>query len=320
MDSQPAGKGPTTNSPENSPLPPPTKSTIEETKVSERSENKTTGQQDPTKETRREFRVFETLSLLSNAILILVGIGAVYVYNGQLGVMRDTLRVMKSSSDTNTEQVWRAISNLNWLARTMDGNLKEAQRSETESRKQARAALNASIEASRNDQRAWVGLKDPQVTLIPDKESIIKIQFSNTGKTPAISVHMVVEIKRTEDKGVICTQVFDPSIPADTKRWNCTGSQTGITITPTFAYSENMAKGNGVIMPGDITGNLGQHAPVLLTTQQYAQILTGKQRFYIAGTVWYKDVFQNSRSTDFCMVFDPRHMAMAACDTHNNAN
>jgi len=48
---------------------------------------------------------------------------------------------MKRSGSVATDQAWRAIGNLNWIARTMDGTLAQAER-----------GLNASIEMTRNDQ------------------------------------------------------------------------------------------------------------------------------------------------------------------------
>lgn len=144
----------------------------------------------PDSVTKREFRLFEIVSLGLNAGLLIVGAIALHVYSGQLSVMRGTLGEMKRSGESTTEQIWRAIDNINWLARSADLSQKTAQVASGLSAKQAREALDASIAASETDQRAWVGLqewrcdhcsKDRNTKFI----GAVVATITNTGRTPA---------------------------------------------------------------------------------------------------------------------------------------
>src|SRR5882672_2873622 len=59
------------------------------------------------------------------------------IYGCQLWVMRGTLDEMKRSGKSATDQMWHAIGNINWLARTTDESLKQAGHAIEESRKQS---------------------------------------------------------------------------------------------------------------------------------------------------------------------------------------
>jgi hypothetical protein len=74
-------------------------------------------------------RTIEWLQFGANALLGVIGIVALCIYGGQLSVMRGTLETMKQSSSQTTDQVWRAIGNLNWMAQSMDTSQKQNQRS-----------------------------------------------------------------------------------------------------------------------------------------------------------------------------------------------
>ncbi len=147
MNGQQASNNPSAKAPDNPRLPPLINPAVEKADVSTESTNIGATQQDPTKELKREFSVFQIASLAVQGVLAIIGIGALCIYGGQLGVMRGTLDEMKRGGVAATDQAWQAIGNINWLARTMDGSLQQAQR-----------ALDASIEISRTDQRAWVGV------------------------------------------------------------------------------------------------------------------------------------------------------------------
>ena len=57
-----------------------------------------------------------------------IGIAALIIYGCQLGVMRGTLSEMKTSGETSTQQMWSAINNLNWMARSVDWSQKTTQK------------------------------------------------------------------------------------------------------------------------------------------------------------------------------------------------
>ncbi len=132
--------------------------------------------------------------------------------------MQGQLDEMKRSGEQSTEQVWRAIDNINWLARSMDWSQKTTQKgiqaqvermdaARTDADKAAQNALQASIDIASEDRRPWVGLKDfvcKECSTQPDTTPPTKIPIGrpvimeilniggisgiieNTGKTPAI--------------------------------------------------------------------------------------------------------------------------------------
>jgi hypothetical protein len=64
----------------------------------------------------------------ANIVCAAVIMVATVIYAGvpifQLLAMRGTLSEMKRTSEQNTEQMWSAIGNLNWMARSMDWSQK----------------------------------------------------------------------------------------------------------------------------------------------------------------------------------------------------
>jgi hypothetical protein len=89
---------------------------------------------------------------------------------------------------------------MNWLARGMDTSTRQAQQAMATSQAQSKTALDASVEAARLDQRAWVGLAE--FTTIGGAETTdnghegfsyksVQIAIRNSGKTPAINLSVV---------------------------------------------------------------------------------------------------------------------------------
>jgi hypothetical protein len=109
------------------------------------------------------------------------------IYGGQLLVMKRTLDEMKGSGSNATQQANQVISNLNWLAQSMDGTLKQSQR-----------ALDASIQTSRLDQRAWLSSQIATPLFEEGKPMLVINEFSNTGKTPALGVQTCQVLEAVE--------------------------------------------------------------------------------------------------------------------------
>src|SRR5713226_9022985 len=96
------------------------------------------------------------------AIVILTA-GIVYFAHVQSKDMKD--------AGTQTDKIITADER---LAKAMENSVK-----------QAGDALNASIEASRTDQRAWIAIGTPSPTLKVGNPSILQVRIWNAGKTPA---------------------------------------------------------------------------------------------------------------------------------------
>jgi|ERR1035438_993017 hypothetical protein len=163
------------------------------------SRNKSPGGTNPADNVRK-ITWLEYVLAATNIGLVAVGIWALTVYSGQLKVMQGTLEQMRSSGSVATDQTWQAIGNMNWLARGMDTSTRQAQQAMATSQAQSKTALDASVEAARLDQRAWVGLAE--FTTIGGAETTdnghegfsyksVQIAIRNSGKTPAINLSVV---------------------------------------------------------------------------------------------------------------------------------
>jgi hypothetical protein len=114
----------------------------------------------------------------------------------QWQVMDKQLAVMQQSSEQSTEQVWKAIDNINWMARSEDWSQKTMQSgmgAQAEQGKRSANAAEKAVEAARQDQRAWMGFNaeaDGPLAfsnqLIPTLR--IKITIANVGHSPALRV------------------------------------------------------------------------------------------------------------------------------------
>ena len=99
---------------------------------------------------------YEKLSLAISVIGVFVAIWVLVVYGLQLKAMRGQLDEMRSSSG------------------------------------QAKTALDATIAASRTDQRAWVTASIDSRPVAIGKPWEIVVRVGNAGKTPAVKVHSIL--------------------------------------------------------------------------------------------------------------------------------
>ncbi len=135
-------------------------------------------------ELAREFKWFEALSLLINGMLAIIGICALWVYNGQLKVMRRQLDQMKVSS-SQTDRLITEAARQSESARIAAN----AARSAADT---ARFALKASTTDFRQQVRPYVIIESTRANGPPREgiklgiESIVK----NTGATPALDVQV----------------------------------------------------------------------------------------------------------------------------------
>ncbi len=113
-----------------------------------------------------------------------------YATQGQLSVMKNQVDEMRRSGQASTEQVWRAIDNMNWLARTMQASLGESQIARDTSERRSKSALDASIQSSRTDQRAWIAVSSPKMTNEPNiqKDYSVFVDTTNVGRTPGTAM------------------------------------------------------------------------------------------------------------------------------------
>jgi len=138
------------------------------------------------------------LVLLTAVIAISNGCYSCYARK-QFIIMDGTLKEMKRSGQQSTEQVWRAIDNINWMARSMDLSQKGAQIAMQHSDQTAQQSLDASIAEAHEDRRPWVGIKGVPCDDCKwgDKSAVIHgfyVVLENTGKSPALSTTILMKI------------------------------------------------------------------------------------------------------------------------------
>jgi hypothetical protein len=263
-------------------------------------------------ELAREFRWFEKLSLAINAILAVIAIGALIVYNGQLSVMRGQLEQMRGGSTQTDRMIEKADNIAGSIGHMVTDNkaaLKEnrdtIQKTLAENRdalskalgqndkamaatiRQGRDALNASIEASRLDQRAWVGVGEMRVVnnMVSGEQLHITVTMKNTGKTPALNLRVSGRLKFRSRL----------SLPSDAA---ISGEQE-TTLAP------------GV---GDWVWNLRWSK--LLTEGDIASLNSGRFELTVYGAVTYRDIFPGTpgRETGFCGVYSAENRpALSSC-------
>jgi uncharacterized membrane protein YidH (DUF202 family) len=190
--------------------------------------------EDELKKMEREMTAFERSTLAWTRTVVFVYLATALLIGLQWWVMKGTLDEMRRSGQGARDQTNALISNMNWLARTMDGALQQNQRAMDSSQKQSKVALDASIAASRLDQRPWVWLDRFSLLSEPEEGKDILVSYSilNGGKSPAFEettqsrlflwegmppVEVFPRPKTTHSTSVV-TQ-GDTKIRANSQRW-----------------------------------------------------------------------------------------------------
>jgi hypothetical protein len=183
---------------------------------------------------------------------------------GQLEVMRGALSDSQRSGETTTNQIWQAVGNVNWMARTAD---QSSRNTYGEMENQSRA-LRESADSEISANRAWI---------VPDlppqhKGSIeeANLEWHNAGKTPAVSVFSTAEY-------------FTGELPRRLR--TCVEMERTLKKQPIDRWQfQGFVAENGRYETG-----LG-HAPAWV----------GQQPIFVHGCVWYTDVLSGvERDTEF---------------------
>jgi hypothetical protein len=246
-------------------------------------------------------------------------------------IMQGTLDEQKRSGEQSTDQVWKAIGNINWMARSADLSQKVTKETAEASGIQSGKALNASIDNFHQDQRPWLGMtalvtKEQQGrpnirTDRPHNMTVATGYLLNSGKTPAHNVRVLVGsaympidyITTADDEKWIdftISQIVAGKIPPIPMNVGHMGG--GYTATsPSFGvvnfYNEHL----GTIPPSmpapfELPQNwfLGQNPP---------------RNIILFGNLTYGDG-RVDRHTTFCnfKTADPEVTAMSICPIYND--
>jgi hypothetical protein len=191
--------------------------------------------------------------------------------------------ILKESSETTSAQNSKLIQQADRIATAMEVSINGS-----------KAALDASIEISRLDQRAWVSVKMYTIKLTgTDKPVTVEITLTNTGKTPAyidnvgtlLSVRPASFDLRTLSKN-------------DLLKLNRNATTNNIVVPPS---SE----------PWISTGPLATSGVLIKAIQD------GTARVRVAGTIGYRDVFKKRRTTEFCAIYNVTSNDWGPCNNHN---
>jgi len=259
---------------------------------------------------------YEKWNLRVTSIGVTVAIGVLVIYSLQLEAMRQaTQAAQEGSAAANNAARLAGLtllsskeSSLNTLGE-MQKQSSAMQNAATAAKSQAatsQKALDASIESSRLDQRAWIGVTEavPPATMDEfHKPTFIKEGFpvflgvviTNSGKSPArkaVSLINTILLPKTTE--------FSPYYG-----------------TPEFA--KNVKPGIDVIFPGmRMTQTPTPRAP--LNAAEVQIIKSGESIFYMYGKIGYEDVFGKPHWTTFCMFLARTGDRFYSCHTYNDAD
>ncbi len=202
----------------------------------------------------------------------------------QLSQMRGQLTQMTSGS----AQTERIIAEAHRISDKMGETLK-----------QSKAALDASITASRNEQRAWIVTGNMQHgPFDPDRPFAWSFILHNEGKTPAHNVHIFSEIFVGPKNLNIDNYLRDKGAAAYKERISVYG------VVPNAIH----------LIPGSRSPNI--------SLDQWADVRSGKLEVYFVGEIVYNLFYEKDTDpphvTQFAEHWLPPPVDMTAdCTTHN---
>jgi hypothetical protein len=225
----------------------------------------------------------------------LVAVGTLF-YTG--AAIFQTWLLNKSVKET-AEQTERSIGQSRKIAGLMEESLAQAKIFLERSITQSQLALNATMETSRRDQRAWltidaVNLPKP---LAVGENVVVLIQVRNSGKTPAREV------------GVLGTVISRSSF-----------SEVNVTDNATQGLNSRLLVGPNTISVVPLDSDEPVRSQV-----QIDLIMSGPWRLYAKGIIVYRDIFNLDRHTSFCFFLDGKELkrgtnAWAGCAQGNWAD
>ena len=164
-------------------------------------------------------------------------------------------------------------------------------------RVQGQSSLDASINASRLDQRAWIGVKATSVTAVEGQPFSAKVEVTNTGKTPALDAHgftnaeeLVVGVGKLTSEATWANNV-----------------EAGVTWSRATIYPG-----------GTIFGSVKDSG--VLTHDGLALVTKGTHRIYVRVVYGYDDIFGRPHKIRYCGVLSKDLTTLEQCDSGNYAD
>jgi hypothetical protein len=212
----------------------------------------------------------------TDVAIVILTVGIVYFAFVQ---SRDTKDASKQ-----TDRIIRADER---LAKAMENSVAEA-----------KATLDASVEISRDDQRAWVGATAIQIiTLEPGKKILIRVPYVNSGRSAALNVRV---------------------------RPTVSMSISPINVTEVAAHLHQPFQPGIILFPNFPVAKIGFVSPQPVSEPDLAAIRAGRLLMYIYGEIRYTDIFNRPHDTRFCGRYSPKGTSEAnnveSCNEYNTAN
>jgi hypothetical protein len=166
---------------------------------------------------------------------------------------------------------------------------------------QSEKALNASIEASRLDQRAWVGVMAISLSAFEAGKPLAhSVRISNSGKTFAKEMSAVI----------FSMVVNQPPATAD----HIQAEADKLKLRPP---SDTLPV--SVLPPGgEVT--FTQSSPDIVTKEIFDRIHSGESKLYLMGEIFYEDVFGEKHFTRVFSSYGAKEKAFKAERGYTNAN
>jgi hypothetical protein len=203
---------------------------------------------------------------------------------------KEQYRLMERTAKETGDQTERIITHASGIANATKSSLEQSKR-----------ALDTSIEMSRRDQRAWIGLtelnakwRDAANKPVYVKEGetyTVEVVIVNSGRTPALKVSIATEIV-----GRAAEENFVPPSYKNVKRQSL-----------------------GVLQPqGKFTIPLTSNGA--LNASAIESLRNGSQILYLYGEIQYGDVFGISHRTTYCSTLAPTFDLFRVYSFYNEAN
>jgi hypothetical protein len=176
---------------------------------------------------------------------------------------------MKDVSDA-ADKIRQAADNMVTQDQRIADN---AQNSLNASNRQGRAALDASIESSHLDQRAWLNVSGFKLSEEPtlDQGATVLLSVFNSGKTPALEM---------TNESILLSSNIEP---------------------PPTAFSFELNPVSRSIVPPGTAGTFFKTNPLTLKTLSQASAYgSGLSKIYVEAIIHYKDTFGHSHWTRVC--------------------
>lgn len=286
-----------------------------------------TGQQLQTAEQNIESRMsaFERsmvrLTWAAVAISIVTGI----VFAGQLyemisgGTQTDKLvNYARAQANASSNQA-DAAQQFSDTAEDINGRMSDAVDQLQAAADNAKHGLEATQQAMRLDQRAWVATERISTTpkLDISKEFDVEVALKNTGKTPAKNVVMIARWDATPE-GIKPNYATEEG---DKNRVKGVFISRAL-IAPNAEYFRKIEPFQPILDSFDTSESLSVEAKEIGKKSYLKMFTDGAVVLYIHGRIDYEDIFHCRHWTTFCsqLVLDHEKATTNVCEEHNDTD